>query len=162
MSTLAHDFNNFARHFPSMPIRWIALHYANRHLKSHQRIPPDMAFMLTYVMWADRKYSDSQPRVPAGSPDGGQWTSGDGGGGIVDTIGSFVDIPLQFVSMEWGTLIAELRPAFGTDTGRLCVYQFGDQSVIVPGPNNFSCLPNVTWASTWHGQILNDNVWRRF
>lgn len=27
------------------------------------------------------RYSPSQPRVPAGSPDGGQWTSGGGGGG---------------------------------------------------------------------------------
>jgi len=80
MSNLTHDFKNFARYFPSMPIRWTALHYAKRHLKSHRRIPPDMAFMLTYVMWADKKYSDSQPRVPAGSPEGGQWTNGGGGG----------------------------------------------------------------------------------
>src|SRR5437870_329737 len=28
-----------------------------------------------------RKYSPSQPRVPAGSPDARQWTSGGGGGG---------------------------------------------------------------------------------
>jgi len=83
MSTLAHDFKNFARYFPSMPISWIALHYAKRHLKSHQRIPSDMAFMLTYVMWADKKYSDSQPRIPAGSPGGGQWTSGDWGGSTI-------------------------------------------------------------------------------
>jgi hypothetical protein len=27
-----------------------------------------------------RKYSPDQPRVPAGNPDGGQWTSGDGSG----------------------------------------------------------------------------------
>jgi hypothetical protein len=27
------------------------------------------------------KYSPSQPRAPAGSPEGGQWTSGGGGGG---------------------------------------------------------------------------------
>lgn len=27
-----------------------------------------------------QKYDDDQPRVPAGSPDGGQWTSGGGGG----------------------------------------------------------------------------------
>jgi hypothetical protein len=27
-----------------------------------------------------RKYSPDQPRVPAGNPDGGQWTSGSGGG----------------------------------------------------------------------------------
>ena len=34
------------------------------------------------------KYSPDQPRVPAGSSDGGQWTSGDGGDGIdpVDAI----------------------------------------------------------------------------
>ena len=82
MSTLAHDFKEFARYFPSMPIHWIALHYAKRHLKSHQRIPPDMAFMLTSVLWADKKYSDSQPRIPAGSPGGGQWTSEDSGGGL--------------------------------------------------------------------------------
>jgi len=55
MSNLAHDFKNFARYFPSMPIHWVVLHYAKRHLKSHRRIPPDMAFMLTYVMWADKK-----------------------------------------------------------------------------------------------------------
>lgn len=28
----------------------------------------------------ERKYSPSQPRVPAGNPDGGQWTDGDGSG----------------------------------------------------------------------------------
>ncbi|MDF3811087.1 MULTISPECIES: hypothetical protein [Rhodopseudomonas] len=28
----------------------------------------------------DRKYSPTQPRVPAGNPDGGQWTDGGGGG----------------------------------------------------------------------------------
>jgi len=28
-----------------------------------------------------RKYSPSQPRVPAGNPDGGQWTSEEGGSG---------------------------------------------------------------------------------
>jgi hypothetical protein len=83
MSNLAHDFKNFARYFPSMPIRWTALHYAKRHLKSHRRIPPEMAVMLAYMMWADKKYSDSQPRIPAGSPGGGQWTSGDGGGSTI-------------------------------------------------------------------------------
>src|SRR5581483_8418564 len=30
------------------------------------------------------KYSDSQPRVPAGNPDGGQWTSEDGEDGDSD------------------------------------------------------------------------------
>jgi hypothetical protein len=28
-----------------------------------------------------RKYSPDQPRVPAGNPDGGQWTDAGGGGG---------------------------------------------------------------------------------
>src|SRR5207302_9880208 len=31
---------------------------------------------LEYELWRfDQKYSPSQPRVPAGNPDGGQWTS---------------------------------------------------------------------------------------
>ena len=79
MSDLTHDFKHFTRLFPSMPIRWIALRYAEQYTKSQNRIRPEMAFMLTYLIWADKKYSDSQPRVPAGSPGGGQWTSGDGG-----------------------------------------------------------------------------------
>src|SRR5947209_16455817 len=33
---------------------------------------------LAYLL---RKYSPSQPRAPAGSPEGGQWTSGGAGGG---------------------------------------------------------------------------------
>ena len=32
-----------------------------------------------------RKYSPDQPRVPAGSREGGQWTGGEGGGGINDS-----------------------------------------------------------------------------
>ena len=32
----------------------------------------------------ERKYSADQPRVPAGNPDGGQWASGEAGGGIND------------------------------------------------------------------------------
>ncbi|MFO1149190.1 MAG: hypothetical protein U1E62_12525 [Alsobacter sp.] len=36
--------------------------------------------VLKVRLWL-RKYSPDQPRVPAGNPDGGQWTSGSGGGG---------------------------------------------------------------------------------
>jgi hypothetical protein len=166
MTRPSRDFKQFARAYPALPPFRIALTYAEREVRRRGHIPPDTGFMLTYVIWADltqngRKYSEDQPRVPAGQPGGGQWTSGDGGGEIVDTTDSLVEMPIQFVSIEWGMLIAELRPAFGHD-GRLCVYQFGDQTVIVPGPNNFSCQPKVAWPSTWHGQILNDNVRRSF
>src|SRR5437588_56681 len=40
-----------------------------------------MRCKLAYVL---RKYSADQPRVPAGSPEGGQWTSGRAGGGGTD------------------------------------------------------------------------------
>ncbi len=33
--------------------------------------------------WFERRYSPNQPRAPAGSAEGGQWTSGGGGGGGV-------------------------------------------------------------------------------
>jgi hypothetical protein len=41
-------------------------------------------YIATYEMRLEaleQKYSPNQPRVPAGSPDGGQWTDGGGGGG---------------------------------------------------------------------------------
>jgi len=158
MSNLTHDFKNFARYFPSMPIRWIALHSAKRHLKSHQRIPPDMAFMLTYVMWADKKYSDSQPRVPAGSPGGGQWTSGDGGDTINDGL-----LGLQSVASNidaFGRLTAELPKIdflSGLTSGRWCVYQFDTFTSIVEGPTNLSCPAWVPWSAVVHGSLLNDN-----
>jgi hypothetical protein len=39
---------------------------------------------LCRLIYLLRKYSPGQPRLPAGSPDGGQWTSGGGGGGGAD------------------------------------------------------------------------------
>ncbi|MGP9811882.1 hypothetical protein ACTZWT_10260 [Rhodopseudomonas sp. NSM] len=51
-------------------------------------IRPDVARFLapgtdpaTIFPALDRKYSPNQPRVPAGNPDGGQWTNGELGGG---------------------------------------------------------------------------------
>lgn len=38
----------------------------------------------TITEYYARKYSPNQPRVPAGSREGGQWTDGGGGGGIND------------------------------------------------------------------------------
>jgi hypothetical protein len=44
----------------------------------------DVELKLCRLIYLLRKYSPGQPRVPAGSPDGGQWTSGGGGGGGAD------------------------------------------------------------------------------
>jgi Bacterial CdiA-CT RNAse A domain len=41
----------------------------------------DVELKLCRLGYLLRKYSPSQPRVPAGSAEGGQWTSGGGGGG---------------------------------------------------------------------------------
>jgi hypothetical protein len=49
--------------------------------ESHQRVRimlADVKFELA-LRGLGRKYSENQPRVPAGNPDGGQWTSGGGG-----------------------------------------------------------------------------------
>jgi pimeloyl-ACP methyl ester carboxylesterase len=42
-------------------------------------IPPFIQGIVDYTGFV-LKYNPDQPRVPAGNPDGGQWTSGDGGG----------------------------------------------------------------------------------
>jgi hypothetical protein len=41
----------------------------------------DVKLKLCRLIYLLRKGSTDQPRVPAGSPEGGQWTSGGGGGG---------------------------------------------------------------------------------
>ncbi len=73
----------------------------------------------------DRKYSSDQPRVPAGNPDGGQWTSGASGSALAfDHSGgaSFIegaDAELGFDSSEAPVLPAYLGQAF--HTGRVIV-----------------------------------------
>lgn len=52
-----------------------------------------------------RKYDPNQPRVPAGNPDGGQWTGGGGGGG-----GSALDLGLGLGTGDFGDLVG---PAAG-------------------------------------------------
>ena len=44
-----------------------------------------------------RKYSPSQPRVPAGQPEGGQWTTGSGGGGADDSAEADGDAQIELV-----------------------------------------------------------------
>ncbi len=44
--------------------------------------------------WLDYAYRPDQPRVPAGRPDGGQWTDGDGGGPVIN------DPPIEEVYPE--------------------------------------------------------------
>jgi hypothetical protein len=56
------------------------------------------------------KYSPDQPRVPAGNPDGGQWTSGDDGGGspsasttASNTTANGISRPVQYAALDTGT-----------------------------------------------------------
>lgn len=44
--------------------------------------------------WLDYAYRPDQPRVPAGHPDGGQWTDGNGGGHVIN------DPPIEEVYPE--------------------------------------------------------------
>jgi hypothetical protein len=102
-------------------------------------------------------FNPSQPRVPKGSPGGGQWTDEDGGSGEDGTGDPSQADALQsgfrIAQTGFGTLIAEI-PVRG---GRQCVYKFGAFSVIVPGAANFRCIPRAHWSAVTHGRLLNDN-----
>jgi hypothetical protein len=56
---------------------------------------------------AVQKYSPGQPRVAAGNPDGGQWTTGDGGSGSPsnssDVAGGGPGHPTRYAALETGT-----------------------------------------------------------
>lgn len=76
-----------------------------------------------------KKYSPNQPRVPAGNPNGGQWTSGGGNGSSTDSpdaagVGS--ESPKRYAALDTGTLTDETKgggstasAATGSDNDRV-------------------------------------------
>jgi hypothetical protein len=95
-------------------------------------------------------YSPDQPHVPAGSPDGGQWT------GDETTVRLATSHP-RHVAALGGYNMGRLVTQFMTSDGRRCVYQFDFGTIVVPGPNNLSCSPITPSAAVEHGHRLNDN-----
>src|SRR5947209_5682205 len=57
----------------------------------------DVELKLCRLGYLLRKHSTDQPRVPAGSPDGGQWTSGGGGGGADGSAETDGDAQIELV-----------------------------------------------------------------
>jgi hypothetical protein len=60
----------------------------------------DVELKLCRLIYLLRKYSPSQPRLPAGSPEGGQWTSGGGSDGTDDRAEGDNDVQIQLVQGE--------------------------------------------------------------
>jgi hypothetical protein len=60
----------------------------------------DVELKLCRLIYLLRKYSPSQPRLPAGSPEGGQWTSGGGSDGTDDSAEGDNDVQIQLVQGE--------------------------------------------------------------
>jgi hypothetical protein len=68
--------------------------------------------------WLILKYSPDQPRVPAGSAEGGQWTSGEGGSAepvasarpTNSVVRPIADRPVQLASLETGTMTDATPP----------------------------------------------------
>ena len=58
----------------------------------HQAAGEAFSDALRHFIGLIRKYAEDQPRVPAGNPDGGQWTGGGGGAAssLVDVLGEAV------------------------------------------------------------------------
>src|ERR1700731_1978788 len=62
-----------------------------------------------------KKYSADQPRVPAGNPDGGQWTTGEGASGSPSSSSGGAsdepEHPRRYAARDTGTLTDETRGA---------------------------------------------------
>lgn len=80
----------------------------------------------------ENKYRPDQPRVPAGNPDGGQWTcAGEGGSGGPEEAELPPNAkPTQYIARERSTVAEMLLSKGGEDVGT-----FGDRIAIVKGPN---------------------------
>ena len=107
-----------------------------------------------------RKYSPDQPRVPAGNPDGGQWTSGNGGQSTAanQTVvqpSAVQSDPTHVAQYSLGTLVGKSKILGG---GWMCFYKFDFGAVMVPGATNLGCPTFMPAAGVSHGiMISNDN-----
>lgn len=108
------------------------------------------------------KYSDDQPRVPAGSPDGGQFTDGGSGGDFSqeDEDAASAELDAHYKELkEYATQQAE---NLGFDTERLVftedskVFTVGDQQFTQGGsydPLEGIITINLSGTSTKHGMV---------
>jgi hypothetical protein len=120
----------------------------------HRVVSMQLGVKLSRLRLALGAYDPTQPRVPAGNPDGGQWT--DGGGADARQRARATSRARErqrLAQYSMGVLIAELRYSGGRD----CVYRFDFGRVVVPGPRNFPCPREVPAAAVSHGRLLNDN-----
>ncbi|WP_454915837.1 hypothetical protein [Xanthobacter sediminis] len=101
------------------------------------------------------KYNPDQPRVPAGTPDGGQWIGVNRGTASGARSRSNFDKPrwVRTAQVELGSLVTQL----GSGRDIRCVYRFDHGDVVVPGPILGGCPSITPSAAVVHGQKLNDN-----
>ena len=93
------------------------------------------------------KYSENQPRWPAGDPRGGQWRPKEGGGEVSEGVDQVAS----------GYSFGQLLTQFETSLGRRCVYRFDFGTIVVPGSAHFLCAGRVPSSAVTHGYFLNDN-----
>jgi len=105
-------------------------------------------------------FDPNQPRVPAGSPDGGQWTDGGGGGRTIpasagrDTNDSNDSVRVAS-QIEFGVLLGQspIHPTRGG--GRDCFYRFSYGIVAVRQSATFACPDRIPWSAATHGRLIN-------
>ncbi|MGB9364688.1 MAG: hypothetical protein WCE79_01610 [Xanthobacteraceae bacterium] len=96
-----------------------------------------------------QKYSPNQPRVPAGNPDGGQWTSGDGG---TESDGSDTASDGESLAQERGSLFA---PGPGQEPRRDLL----DLQAIADHPSIRTRIDEAWVASNPHGLGREHGFW---
>jgi len=102
-------------------------------------------------------FNQNQPRVPASSPDGGQWSSDGVGrpGEAADVEPSPEPDRTRVAQYSIGTLIGQSRVQ---GRGWVCFYKFSFGTVMVQGPTNLQCQTWVPAAGVSHGKLIaNDN-----
>lgn len=110
--------------------RWLR-HDAHRFIRPDWRrfVTPGSELAALYESF-ERKYRPDQPRMPAGDPAGGQWTSEGGGeegdGGEIPANAK----PVQYTGRERSTLAEILLSKGGENLG-----SFGDRVSVVRSPN---------------------------
>lgn len=144
---------------------------------AHRWIRPDAArFLKSAAELAsaypalDRKYNPGQPRTPAGNPDGGQWTDGDGSGAAqiarptrrvdigdlneIGDLGLFQIAPRERDNSNYAQLAGDVPEGDGPGIGHNQRPPLEPSEIPLQRPESPADRMEVVWAiARWVGRI---------
>ena len=122
---------------------------------------------LAYDRWLNLAYSPNQPRVPAGHPDGGQWTDGDDAASIIQdtkptvTVHSRTRITIHHPDGSAQTRIDGSASWRNNNPGNIKAGSFTDRHGAIGNNHGFAVFPSEAAGQAASVALLKTSKYRK-